>query len=201
MRISLIVAPPCGSDSSQAPVQRSLILTPNRYRKSGVRPSGMGELQGANTKSSKNRSNKKETAHTTHNFHFMSSVAISVHCCLHWCSHRHLASVLAPCIYPGVRTLSFTCVPSIWFAYLKLLKLLHIGTQNGDFATKPTIMHYRTETLCGNCRHWQACPPREGPCPDSCRFWRASSSTVPWAPGDDKAPIESSISMLGCCVQ
>ena len=27
MRISLIVAPPCGSDSSQAPVQRSLILT------------------------------------------------------------------------------------------------------------------------------------------------------------------------------
>ena len=32
MRISLIVAPPCGSDSSQAPVQRSLILTPNKYR-------------------------------------------------------------------------------------------------------------------------------------------------------------------------
>ena len=113
MRISLIVAPPCGSDSSQAPVQRRLILTPNKYRKSAVRPSAMGELQGANTKSSKNRSNKKETAHTTHNFHFMSSVAISVHCCLHWCSHRHLASVLAPCIYPGVRTLSFTCVPSI----------------------------------------------------------------------------------------
>ena len=32
MRMSLIVAPPCGSDSSQAPVQRSLILTPNKYR-------------------------------------------------------------------------------------------------------------------------------------------------------------------------
>ena len=32
MRLSLIVAPPCGSDSSQAPVQRSLILTPNKYR-------------------------------------------------------------------------------------------------------------------------------------------------------------------------
>ena len=102
MRISLIVAPPCGSDLSQAPVQRSLILTPNKSRKSGVRPSAMGELQGANTKSSKNRSNKKETEHTTHNFHFMSSVAISVHCCLHWCSHRHLASVLAPCIYPAI---------------------------------------------------------------------------------------------------
>ena len=29
MRLSLIVAPPCGSDSSQ---QRSLILTPNKYR-------------------------------------------------------------------------------------------------------------------------------------------------------------------------
>ena len=32
MRMSLIVAPPCGSDSSQAPVQRSPILTPNKYR-------------------------------------------------------------------------------------------------------------------------------------------------------------------------
>ena len=32
MRMSLIVAPPCGTDSSQAPVQRSLILTPNKYR-------------------------------------------------------------------------------------------------------------------------------------------------------------------------
>ena len=32
MRLSLIVAPPCGSDSSQALVQRSLILTPNKYR-------------------------------------------------------------------------------------------------------------------------------------------------------------------------
>ena len=41
------------------------------YHKSAVRPSAMGELQGANTKSSKNRSNKKETAHTTQNFHFM----------------------------------------------------------------------------------------------------------------------------------
>ena len=87
MRISLIVDPRCGSDSSQAPVQRRLILTPNKYRKSAVRPSAMGELQGANTRSSKDRSNKKETAHTTHNSHFMSSVAISVHCCLHWCSH------------------------------------------------------------------------------------------------------------------
>ena len=102
MRISLIVDPRCGSDSSQAPVQRRLILTPNKYRKSAVRPSAMGELQGANTKSSKNRSNKKETVHTTQNFHFMSSVAISVHCCLHWCSHRHLASVFAPCSYPAI---------------------------------------------------------------------------------------------------
>ena len=111
MRISLIVDPRCGSDSSQAPVQRRLILTPNKYRKSGVRLSGLAgwscnlcELQGANTKSSKNRSNKKETAHATHNSHFMSSVAISVHCCLHWCSHRHLASVFAPYSI-GVRTL------------------------------------------------------------------------------------------------
>ena len=32
MRLGLIVAPPCRSDSSQAPVQRSLILTPNKYR-------------------------------------------------------------------------------------------------------------------------------------------------------------------------
>ena len=30
--MSLIVAPPCGSDSSQAPVQRSPVLTPNKYR-------------------------------------------------------------------------------------------------------------------------------------------------------------------------
>ena len=36
----------------------------------------------------------------------MSSVAISVgagvQCCLHWCSHRHLALVLAPYIYPAI---------------------------------------------------------------------------------------------------
>ena len=106
MRISLIVDPRCGSDSSQAPGQRRLILTPNKYRKSAVRPSGMGELQGANTRSSKkNRSNKKETAHTTHNSHFMSSVAISVQRCLHWCSHRHLASMLAPVCPPWMLSL------------------------------------------------------------------------------------------------
>ena len=60
------------------------------------------QLLGANTTSSENRNNKTETTHTTENFHFMSSVAISVHCCLHWCSHRHLASMLAPCIYPAI---------------------------------------------------------------------------------------------------
>ena len=102
MRMSLIVAPACGSDSSQAPVQRNLILTPNKYRKSGVRPSGKGELQGANTKSSKNRNNKTEIAHATLNHSQVSSVAISVHCCLHWRSHRHLASVFAPYIYPAI---------------------------------------------------------------------------------------------------
>ena len=60
------------------------------------------QLLGANTKSSENRNNKTETAHTTHKFHVMPSVAISVHCCLHWCSHRHLASVFTPCIYPAI---------------------------------------------------------------------------------------------------
>ena len=113
--------------------QRSLILTPNKYRKSGVRPSGMGELQGASTKSSKDRSNKKETAHTTHNSHFMSSVAISVHCCLHWCSHRHLASVLAPCIYPATlhrcsHLAGFHCSSLL----CRFLLAIHIVANGGD---------------------------------------------------------------------
>ena len=66
MRISLIVDPRCGSDSSQAPVQRRLILTPNKYRKSAVRPSAMGELQGANTRSSKKTEATKKKQHTQH---------------------------------------------------------------------------------------------------------------------------------------
>ena len=47
---------------------------------------------------------KKETAHTTQNFHFMSSAAISVHCCLHRCSH--LAFIPPSCIC--VRTLQIS---------------------------------------------------------------------------------------------
>ena len=69
MRISLIVDPRCGSDSSQAPVQRRLILTPNKYRKSAVRPSAMGELQGANTRSSKKKQ-KQQKRNSTHNTEF-----------------------------------------------------------------------------------------------------------------------------------
>ena len=44
----------------------------------------------------------KQKQHTTHDYSIYSSVAISVHCCLHWCSHRHLASVFAPYIYPAI---------------------------------------------------------------------------------------------------
>jgi len=44
----------------------------------------------------------KQRQHTTHDYSIYSSVAISVHCCLHWCSHRHLASVLAPYIDPAI---------------------------------------------------------------------------------------------------
>ena len=44
----------------------------------------------------------KQKQHTTHDYSIYSSVAISVHCCLHWCSHRHLALVLAPYIYPAI---------------------------------------------------------------------------------------------------
>ena len=50
----------------------------------------------------KTETTKQKQQDTTQNFHFMSSVAISVHCCLHWCSHRHLASVSAPYIYPAI---------------------------------------------------------------------------------------------------
>ena len=64
-------------------------------------------MQGANTKSSKNRNNKTEIAHATLNHSQVSSVAISAHCCLHWCSH--LTSIPPSCI--GVRTLHFSCVP------------------------------------------------------------------------------------------
>ena len=44
----------------------------------------------------------QQKQHTTHNYSIYASVVISAHCCLHWCSHRHLASVLAPCIYPAI---------------------------------------------------------------------------------------------------
>ena len=40
-------------------------------------------------KAAKTETTKQKQQDTTQNFHFMSSVAISVHCCLHWCSHRH----------------------------------------------------------------------------------------------------------------
>ena len=126
MRISLIVDPRCGSDSSQAPVQRRLILTPNKYRKSAVRPSAMGELQGANTKSSKNRSNKKET--NTHNTEFsfhvirchfgslLFALVFAPPSCigartLHL--SRHLASVFAPCpllVCHSADSLCFACL-------------------------------------------------------------------------------------------
>ena len=43
----------------------------------------------------------QQKQHTTHNYSIYSSVAISVHCCLHWCSH--LTSIQPSCI--GVRTL------------------------------------------------------------------------------------------------
>ena len=52
----------------------------------------------------------QQKQHTTQNYSIYSSVAISAHCCLHWCSHltscigvrtlhlsRHPASALAPC--------------------------------------------------------------------------------------------------------
>ena len=35
-----------------------------------------------------NRSNTTETAHNTYIYILYSSLAISAHCCLHWCSHR-----------------------------------------------------------------------------------------------------------------
>ena len=133
MRISLIVAPPCGSDSSQAPVQRSLILTPNKYRKSGMRPSGKGELQGANTKSSKNRSNKKKQ-HTQHRIfiscHPLSFRSIAVCICvrtaiLHRCSH--LAFIPPSCI--GVRTLPFTCVPFRWSFCFYLICIFEVAAR------------------------------------------------------------------------
>ena len=44
----------------------------------------------------------KQKHHTIHDYNIYSSVAISVHCCLHWCSHRHLASVFAPCSHPAI---------------------------------------------------------------------------------------------------
>ena len=45
----------------------------------------------------KTETTKQKQQDTTQNHSIYSSVAISVHCCLHWCSHRHLASVFAPC--------------------------------------------------------------------------------------------------------
>ena len=44
----------------------------------------------------------KQKQHTTHDYSIYSSVAISVHCCVHWRSHRHLALVFAPYIYPAI---------------------------------------------------------------------------------------------------
>ena len=50
----------------------------------------------------KTETTKQKQQDTTQNHSIYSSVAISVHCCLHWCSHRHLASVFAPYIYPAI---------------------------------------------------------------------------------------------------
>ena len=52
----------------------------------------------------------KQKQHTTHNHSPSSSVAMSVHCCSHWCSD--LTFIPPSCI--GVRTLHFSCVPFRW---------------------------------------------------------------------------------------
>ena len=52
----------------------------------------------------------KQKQHTTQNHSPSSSVAMSVHCCSHWCSH--LTFIPPSCI--GVRTLHFSCVPFRW---------------------------------------------------------------------------------------
>ena len=58
----------------------------------------------------------QQKEHTTHNYSIYSSIAISVHCCLHWCSH--LTSIPPSCI--GARTLHFSCVPFRWSPSYKL---------------------------------------------------------------------------------
>ena len=46
----------------------------------------------------------QQKQHTAHNYSIYTSVAISVYCCLHWCSH--LTSIPPACI--GVRTLHYS---------------------------------------------------------------------------------------------
>ena len=150
MRLSLIVAPPCGSDSSQAPVQRSLILTPNKYRKSGVRPSGLRgwscnlcELQGANTKSNKTESTKKKQ-HTQHRM-FISghplpfrSIAVCIGvrtAILHRCSH--LAFISPAGI--GARTLPFTVR---WSYRLALFRVV-FNCPTSLHHARPSCRHHR----------------------------------------------------------
>ena len=81
MRISLIVAPPCGSDSSQAPVQRSLILTPNKYR--------MLTLTFCNFL---NVVDDDDYGAVVYFFVFGSALAMSMH--ILWKSDQHMAMIL-----------------------------------------------------------------------------------------------------------
>ena len=118
------------TDNSETPVEK-------HSERASERGSERTQLHGANTNSSKNRSNKTETQllganttnsenrnnktettkqkqqNTTQNFHSMSSVAISVHCCLHRCSH--LVSMPPSCI--GVRTLYSSIAARCWVLF------------------------------------------------------------------------------------
>ena len=141
MRMSLIVAPPYGSDSSQAPVQRSLILTPNKYRKSvvcGLRVCGDGRVICANCrvrtpKATKQNQQKRNSTHNTEcsfqviRCHFgplLFALVFAPPSCigartLHL--SRHLASVFAPCMLP-LQLARITSTPwrrSMWTSELK----------------------------------------------------------------------------------
>ena len=70
---------------------------------------------------------------TTQNYSICSSVGISVHCCLHWCSHRHLASVFAPCIYPAILHRRSHLAGFHWSSLLcRFLLAIHIVANDED---------------------------------------------------------------------
>ena len=85
------------------------------------------------TKAAKTKTTKQKQ-HTTHDYSIYSSVAISVHCCLHRCSH--LAFIPPSCI--GVRTLHSSIAARCLDLFVQL-SLEQFAAYHDQFASAPQL--------------------------------------------------------------